>query len=296
MASWSGTVTSRPGSCIVAPWPAWWCGFWNARGSMAGCSSCEVKFDGASPAYLRVLWTVIAINASMFVVEMISGIAAGSMALQADALDFLGDTATYAISLYVIGRPAGVRASAALLKGVSLGTLGLWVLGATIYRVFVLGVPDGLVMGWRRTAGLRRECDQRAAPAPLPRRRCQCALGLAVQPQRRARQPCRGGRGERRDRDRHRMAGPPGRGRDGEPVPVLGDQHRAPGAGRARRSAVRARPRRVIQVTKSTSCRAEMRMASSMSARSCSRSNSSFSRPAGETQNRARVGALVLLA
>jgi Co/Zn/Cd efflux system component len=114
---------------------------------MAGCSSCEVRFDGASAGYLRVLWTVIAINASMFVIEMASGIAAGSMALQADALDFLGDTATYAISLYVIGRAARLRASAALLKGVSLGGLGLWVLGATVYRVFVLGVPDGLVMG-----------------------------------------------------------------------------------------------------------------------------------------------------
>src|ERR671919_3078050 len=114
---------------------------------MAGCCSSNARFDGASPAYLRVLWTVIAINASMFVVEMASGIAAGSMALQADALDFLGDTATYAISLYVIGRPAGVRASAALLKGFSLGVLGLWVLGATMYRVFVLDVPDALVMG-----------------------------------------------------------------------------------------------------------------------------------------------------
>ena len=49
-------------------------------------------------------------------------------------------------------------------------------------------------------------------------------------------------------------------------------------------------------VTKSTSCRAEMRMASWMSARSCSRSNSSFSLPAGETQNSARVGVAVLLA
>jgi Co/Zn/Cd efflux system component len=114
---------------------------------MAGCRSCEARFDGASAGYLRVLWTVIAINASMFVIEMGSGIAAGSMALQADALDFLGDTATYAISLYVIGRPASLRASAALLKGLSLGALGLWVFGATVYRVFVLGVPDGLVMG-----------------------------------------------------------------------------------------------------------------------------------------------------
>ena len=150
--------------------------------------------------------------------------------------------------------------------------------------------------GRRRRAGVRRECDQRAAPAPLPRRRRQCALGLAVQPQRCARQPRGGGRGERRDRDRHRMAGPPGRGHHGEPVPVLGDQHRAAGAGRAAQPLRGRYGRASDYVTKSTSCRAEMRMASWMSARSCSRSNSSFSLPAGETQNSARVGVAVLLA
>lgn len=98
-------------------------------------------------AYRRVLWAIIAINGSMFLVELTAGVAADSMALKADALDFLGDTATYSLSLLVIGRPLRTRALAALAKGLSLAVLGAWVLGATLYRVFVLGVPDEVVMG-----------------------------------------------------------------------------------------------------------------------------------------------------
>ena len=60
---------------------------------MAGCGcGDDIKFDGVSTAYRRVLWIVIAINAAMFVVEMVAGQLAGSQALQADALDFLGGT------------------------------------------------------------------------------------------------------------------------------------------------------------------------------------------------------------
>lgn len=113
---------------------------------MAGCCDNNVTFDGASPAYRRVLWIVIAINAVMFVVEMSAGAASGSKALQADALDFLGDTLTYGISLYVIGKSVRMRATAALMKGVSLALMGIGVLGWTIYQTFVLGVPDAMVM------------------------------------------------------------------------------------------------------------------------------------------------------
>src|SRR6266403_1130449 len=62
-------------------------------------------------AYRRVLWAVLAINAAMFAVEVIAGLAAGSAALQADALDFLGDAANYAISLFVVGMALRYRAS-----------------------------------------------------------------------------------------------------------------------------------------------------------------------------------------
>lgn len=113
---------------------------------MTGCCNAP-RFDGMTAAYRRVLWAIIAINGSMFLVELTAGVAADSMALKADALDFLGDTATYSLSLLVIGRPLRTRALAALAKGLSLAVLGAWVLGATLYRVFVLGVPDEVVMG-----------------------------------------------------------------------------------------------------------------------------------------------------
>ena len=64
----------------------------------AGCCGDGVKFDGLTAAYKRALWAVIAINGTMFLVELGAGILAGSQALKADALDFLGDTATYAIT------------------------------------------------------------------------------------------------------------------------------------------------------------------------------------------------------
>ncbi len=111
-----------------------------------GCGS-GVKFDGLSSAYRRALWAVIAINGIMFLIEFLAGTLAGSQALKADALDFLGDTATYGISLFVIGMPLLWRARAALFKGLSLGAMGLWVLSSTVYHVLVLGVPKADVMG-----------------------------------------------------------------------------------------------------------------------------------------------------
>jgi Co/Zn/Cd efflux system component len=111
------------------------------------CCGANVRFDGLDPRYIRVLWTVIAINAVMFVTEITAGHLAGSQALQADALDFLGDTLTYGLSLAVIGRPIATRARAAVLKGLSLTVMGLWVFGSTLYHVLVLGVPRAEIMG-----------------------------------------------------------------------------------------------------------------------------------------------------
>lgn len=112
-----------------------------------GCCGSDAKFDGVSNEFKRALWAVIAINGAMFIFEMAAGAFAGSKALQADALDFLGDTVTYALSLYVIGMSLRVRATAALAKGLSLGAMGLWVFGSTAYQVLVLGVPSAEIMG-----------------------------------------------------------------------------------------------------------------------------------------------------
>lgn len=108
---------------------------------MERCCESGSGFDGASPAYRRVLWVVIVLNAGMFVLETAAGHAATSQALKADALDFLADAATYGISLAVIGRSLLWRSRAALAKGASLGAMALWVLGSTVWQLAVLGRP-----------------------------------------------------------------------------------------------------------------------------------------------------------
>jgi Co/Zn/Cd efflux system component len=111
------------------------------------CSGGVPVFDGMDSRYKRVLWTVIGINGAMFLTEMVAGKLAGSQSLQADALDFLGDTITYGLSLAVIGAPLKTRATAALFKGLSLSAMGLWVFGSTVYQVLILGLPSAEVMG-----------------------------------------------------------------------------------------------------------------------------------------------------
>ncbi|MEE2951489.1 MAG: cation transporter [Pseudomonadota bacterium] len=111
---------------------------------MPCCSSDNCSSNAAtSNRYRTVLWIVLAINAVMFFAEIVAGFAAGSAALQADALDFFADAANYAISLFVLGMSLRWRASAALVKGVSMGLFGLWVVGSVIWHAL-----NGTVPGW----------------------------------------------------------------------------------------------------------------------------------------------------
>lgn len=111
------------------------------------CGHNDLVFEGVSADYKRRLWAVILLNAGMFLIEMTAGHLAKSQALQADALDFFGDALTYGLSLAVIGSSVQIRSMAALIKGISLLCMGLWVFGSTIYRVFYLDVPQAEIMG-----------------------------------------------------------------------------------------------------------------------------------------------------
>jgi len=97
--------------------------------------------------YRRVLWTVLAINAAMFLIEIVAGLAAGSVSLQADALDFLADTANYGITMFVVGMALRYRASAALAKGMTMGLFGVWVLGSCLWHAVSGTVPEAITMG-----------------------------------------------------------------------------------------------------------------------------------------------------
>ena len=118
-----------------------------ATDDACGCKGGVPIFDGIDPRYKMILWTVIAINGAMFLTEMVAGQLAGSQALKADALDFLGDTVTYGLSLAVIGASLRARATAALFKGLSLSLMAIWVFGSTVYHSLILGVPSAEVMG-----------------------------------------------------------------------------------------------------------------------------------------------------
>src|SRR5712672_2336287 len=113
------------------------------------CCPPPLKLDSrrGNQAYRRVLWAVLAINAVMFLVEIGAGLAAGSASLQADALDFLGDAANYAISLIVVGMALRYRATAALAKGATMGLFGLWVVGAAVWHAMHGTLPSALTMG-----------------------------------------------------------------------------------------------------------------------------------------------------
>ena len=101
----------------------------------------------ASPVYRRILWVALAVNLAMFAVEIGAGLAARSSSLLADSLDFLGDSANYGLSLFVLGMALHWRARASLLKAASMAAFGLWVAYVTIGHALAGTVPSAPVMG-----------------------------------------------------------------------------------------------------------------------------------------------------
>lgn len=110
-------------------------------------SACGSETAKADPRWRQVLWAALIVNAGMFLVEMVAGATADSRALQANALDFFGDAANYAVSLAVVGMALEWRARAALLKSLFMLGFAAWVLGSAVFA-FVNGTaPDPATMG-----------------------------------------------------------------------------------------------------------------------------------------------------
>jgi Co/Zn/Cd efflux system component/copper chaperone CopZ len=99
------------------------------------------------PAYKRALWIVVLLNVGYGLIEIVGGFLAGSQAVKADALDFIGDGLISFLGLIAIGWGLAARARAALLQGLFLAVLGVGVLLNTGYRMFVLNQPEAELMG-----------------------------------------------------------------------------------------------------------------------------------------------------
>lgn len=107
----------------------------------------EAQPHHLTPAYRRALWIVIVLNLGYGGIEMVGGYLTGSQALKADALDFFGDGLITLLGLVAIGWSLVWRARSALMQGLFLGAMGLGVMAATGYRLFIGREIDAGVMG-----------------------------------------------------------------------------------------------------------------------------------------------------
>lgn len=111
-------------------------------GALAGLPTPEAQGD----AQARTLWIVLAINAVMFVVELVGGLLVQSAGLLADSLDMFADAAVYGLSLYAVGRAATHKLRAARVSGVLQLVLALGALFEVIRRALWGSEPEPLWM------------------------------------------------------------------------------------------------------------------------------------------------------
>lgn len=118
-----------------------------------GCTGDE-KRAAVDPAYRRALWIVVILNIGFGLVELAGGFLAGSQALKADSLDFLGDGSITLVGLLALAWSELARARVALVQGLFLGALGLGVIGTAIWRALNAVPPEAGLMGGIGVAAL----------------------------------------------------------------------------------------------------------------------------------------------
>jgi Co/Zn/Cd efflux system component len=102
---------------------------------------------GNTPRYRLILWAALIINFTMFCVEIGAGFTSGSVSLLADAIDFFGDSANYAVSLAVLSMGLTMRSRAAMLKAASMLGFGLFVFGRAAWSMWQGVTPEAITMG-----------------------------------------------------------------------------------------------------------------------------------------------------
>ena len=111
-------------------------------------SCCNVPpSPGRDLSYRRALWIALIANLAMFGVELAASWWSGSSALAADAADFLGDSANYALSLGAIALGGAWVSRVALLKGGAMSLYGIGVLAYAGWRAWLGVPPEALTMG-----------------------------------------------------------------------------------------------------------------------------------------------------
>jgi Co/Zn/Cd efflux system component len=96
----------------------------------------------------KILWIALALNFPLFLIEIWQGLGADSTSLIADSMDFLSDSASYLITLYVLSKPLPVRAKAAIFKAFLMLLLAVAALGQGVHNIIHAQIPAAFTMGW----------------------------------------------------------------------------------------------------------------------------------------------------
>ena len=108
----------------------------------------DVKIHEVNKNFKRALWIALILNFSMFLLENVQGLLSQSLALRADAIDFLGDSANYFITLFVLSSAMKTRSKVSLLKALFMFGFGVWVLAEALTRFYSDALPDSFTMSW----------------------------------------------------------------------------------------------------------------------------------------------------
>jgi Co/Zn/Cd efflux system component len=113
--------------------------------TLAGSSDAAPGEVGTAPTDLAqagTLRVLLAINAVMFLVEVVAGWLAESTGLLADSLDMLADALVYGLSLHAVGKAARTKLRAAHLSGIFQAALAIGVLFDVLRRLFAGSAPE----------------------------------------------------------------------------------------------------------------------------------------------------------
>lgn len=127
--------------------PRWIEGYENMSAHCCG-NGLDVKINEVNKNFKRALWIALILNFSMFILENIQGVLSHSLSLRADAIDFLGDSANYFITLFVLSSAIRTRAKVSLLKAFFMFGFGIWVLAEAFIRFQSDSVPNSFTMSW----------------------------------------------------------------------------------------------------------------------------------------------------
>lgn len=108
---------------------------------------CSPPPPSPDPKFRQALRIALAVNLIMFAAELAASWSSGSVSLLADAVDFFGDSANYALSLVVLPMALHVRARAAIVKAACMAGFGLFVLARAAWALKAGTPPEPVTMG-----------------------------------------------------------------------------------------------------------------------------------------------------